>query len=67
MKRNEKLVGETFEVLVEEVSKNNPEVLTGRTRSNKLVHFKGDKNLIGTMVNVKIENAKTFTLEGTIV
>ncbi|NLV88576.1 MAG: tRNA (N6-isopentenyl adenosine(37)-C2)-methylthiotransferase MiaB [Tissierellia bacterium] len=67
LKRNEKLVGETFEVLVEEVSKNNPEVLTGRTRSNKLVHFKGDKNLIGTMVNVKIENAKTFTLEGTIV
>ena len=56
-----------FEVLVEGVSKNNPEVLTERTRSNKLVHFKGDKNLIGTMVNVKIENAKTFTLEGTIV
>ena len=65
--KNEKLLGETFEVLVEEVSKNNPEVLTGRTRSNKLVHFKGDKSLIGTMVNVKIENAKTFTLEGNIV
>jgi len=67
LRKNEKLLGETFEVLVEEVSKNNPEVLTGRTRSNKLVHFKGDKNLIGTMVNVKIEEAKTFFLEGTIV
>ena len=37
---NQKLVGETLEVLVEEVSKNNPDVLTGRSRTNKLIHFK---------------------------
>lgn len=67
LRKNEKLVGNTYEVLVEEVSKNNPEVLTGRTRSNKLVHFKGDKNLIGALVNVNIDTAKTFFLEGTIV
>ena len=41
-----KVTRETFEVLVEEVSKNNPEVLTGRTRSNKLVHFKEIKVLL---------------------
>ncbi|WP_353095230.1 tRNA (N6-isopentenyl adenosine(37)-C2)-methylthiotransferase MiaB [Tissierella praeacuta] len=64
---NQSLIGETFEVLVEEVSKNNTEVLTGRTRANKLVHFKGGKQLIGSMVNVKIENVKTFTLEGNLV
>lgn len=64
---NQQLVGETMEVLVEEVSKNNAEVLTGRTRSNKLVHFKGNEELIGSLVNVKIENVKTFTLEGSLV
>ncbi|MST99947.1 tRNA (N6-isopentenyl adenosine(37)-C2)-methylthiotransferase MiaB [Tissierella pigra] len=64
---NQKLVGETLEVLVEEVSKNNPDVLTGRSRTNKLIHFKGDKSLIGSIVNVKIENVKTFTLEGELI
>jgi len=64
---NQKLIGDTLEVLVEEVSKNNPDVLTGRTRTSKIVHFKGDESLIGTIVNVKIENVKTFTLEGSLV
>ncbi|WP_313756495.1 tRNA (N6-isopentenyl adenosine(37)-C2)-methylthiotransferase MiaB [Tissierella sp.] len=64
---NQKLLGKTLEVLVEEISKNNTEVLTGRTRTNKLVHFKGSKELIGSLVNIKIENVKTFTLEGSIV
>ena len=64
---NKKLIGETFDILVEEISKNNEEVLTGRTRGNRLVHFKGKEDLIGTIVNVKIESAKTFTLEGSIV
>ncbi len=67
LKNNKKLLGKTYEILVEEVSKNNPEILTGRTRTNKLVHFKGNENLIGSIVNVKIENVKTFTLEGSIV
>ncbi|MBU5314303.1 tRNA (N6-isopentenyl adenosine(37)-C2)-methylthiotransferase MiaB [Tissierella carlieri] len=64
---NQKLVGKTLEVLVEEVSKNNTEVLTGRSRNNKLVHFKGNEDLIGSIVSVKIENVKTFTLEGSLV
>ncbi len=64
---NQKLIGETLEVLVEEVSKNNDEVLTGRARNNKLVHFKGNEELIGSTVNIKIENVKTFTLEGSLV
>ncbi len=64
---NQELIGETLEVLVEEVSKNNADALTGRTRGSKLVHFVGSKELIGTLVNVKIENAKTFTLEGSLI
>ena len=38
---NEALVGQVVEVLVEGASKANPEMSTGRTRNNKLVHFPG--------------------------
>ena len=64
---NEKLLNKTVKVLVEEVSKNNEEILSGRTNSGKLVHFKADENLIGDIVDVKITSVKTFTLEGVLV
>jgi tRNA-2-methylthio-N6-dimethylallyladenosine synthase len=67
LEKNEKLIGEIVEVLVEDVSKNNDKILNGRTRSSKLVHFPGDKELIGKLINVRIDEVKTFTLEGTIV
>ncbi len=57
-------VGNTYEVLVEEQSKLEPNILTGRTNNNSLVHFKGDKNLIGELVQVKITDCKTFYLIG---
>ena len=34
------------------------------TEDNKLVNFKGDKSMIGQIVDVKIIKAKTYTLEG---
>ncbi|SCG83367.1 bifunctional enzyme involved in thiolation and methylation of tRNA [Proteiniborus sp. DW1] len=55
------------EVLVEETSKTDSTVLSGRTRTSKLVHFKGDKDLIGKIVKVKIDNTKTWTLEGMLI
>lgn len=67
LEHNKSLIGETVEILVEETSKNNCDVLTGRTRKFKVVHFKGDKKLIGSLVNIKIENVKTFTLEGSLI
>ncbi|WP_425449681.1 tRNA (N6-isopentenyl adenosine(37)-C2)-methylthiotransferase MiaB [Dethiothermospora halolimnae] len=63
-KSNEKYNGEVVEVLVEGTSKTDDTVLSGRTRTNKLVHFKGDKGLRGQLVNVKITTTKTWTLEG---
>ncbi len=65
--KNAKYQDKIVEVLVEEISKNNKEVLSGRTRTGKLVHFKGDESLIGKFVNVKITKPKTFTLEGFII
>lgn len=64
---NENYKGKVVKVLAEDISKNDEKVLNGRTGSNKLVHFKGDKKLIGTFVDIKISNVKTFTLEGYIV
>lgn len=64
---NSSYIGQTVKVLVEDISKNDETVLSGRTDSSKLVHFKGNKELIGTFVDVKITNVKTFTLEGHIV
>lgn len=61
---NEKLKGQTLEVLVEGESKNNPNVLAGRTRTNKLVHFEGPKELIGKFVQVKITETPTFYIKG---
>lgn len=59
--------GQVLEVLVEGESKNNPDVLSGYTRKNKLVNFRGPKSAIGTLVNVKITEAKTWTLDGMMV
>ncbi|MET3207780.1 UNVERIFIED_CONTAM: tRNA-2-methylthio-N6-dimethylallyladenosine synthase [Paenibacillus sp. PvR008] len=64
---NGRLRGEVVEVLVESESKNNSEVLAGRTRSNKLVHFEGSKDLIGTFVQVKITEPMTFYIQGDLV
>ena len=60
----EKYLGEISEVLVEGKSKKNDQVLTGRNRQNKTVNFVGDERLIGQLVNVKIIDAKSFSLTG---
>lgn len=62
--KNEALRGKVVEVLVEGVSKKDPNVLSGRTRNNKLVNFKGDPSMIGQFVKVKIIEPLTWTLKG---
>ncbi|MCP1305801.1 tRNA (N6-isopentenyl adenosine(37)-C2)-methylthiotransferase MiaB [Paenibacillus tyrfis] len=64
---NERLKGQTLEVLVEGESKNNAAVLAGRTRTNKLVHFEGPKELVGRFVQVKITETPTFYIKGELV
>lgn len=61
---NQKQVGNTYEVLVEGISHQNPEILTGRSDNNSLIHFEGDKSLIGQTIPVKIIDNKTFYLIG---
>ena len=62
---NEPLVGRTVSVLCEGPSKTNPERLMGRTRTNKIVIFEGEPDLVGQLVNIGIERATGFSLYGT--
>jgi len=64
LKKNESLLGKKFEVLVEGVSKKNSEELQGRTRTNKIVVFKGKEELIGNIVSVKIISSGCWALRG---
>lgn len=63
---NEKYVGTIQRILVEGTSKNNDEMLTGRTESNKVVVFEGDKNLIGTTKDIEITENCLWYLKGKI-
>lgn len=64
---NEELAGKSVEILVEGISKNSFSMMTGRTRTNKIVNFKGKTDLTGQLVNVIIDNTGTWSLEGTLV
>ncbi|MCX7842104.1 MAG: tRNA (N6-isopentenyl adenosine(37)-C2)-methylthiotransferase MiaB, partial [Clostridia bacterium] len=44
---NDKLLGCEVEVLVEGLSKNSVYMYTGRTRTNKIVNFKGNEEMVG--------------------
>jgi tRNA-2-methylthio-N6-dimethylallyladenosine synthase len=61
---NQRLVGQTVEVLCEGPSKTNPSRLMGRTRTNKIIIFEGPEELAGTLVDVLIERATGFSLYG---
>ena len=61
---NQKYVGTIQKVLVEGESKNNKDLLTGRTDSNKVVIFEGSKELIGTMQNLRIVSEHMWYLRG---
>jgi tRNA-2-methylthio-N6-dimethylallyladenosine synthase len=61
---NERFADKVVKVLVEGCSKKNPEVLSGRTENNKLVNLKANKETIGKIVEVKITEAKTWSLKG---
>lgn len=67
LKSNQKYIGRTMEVLIEKFeTRNNKNIITGRSRNNKIVHIPFDKDLTGEFVNVKITNAKTWYLQGEI-
>ncbi len=62
-----RFVGKTERVLVEGPSKKNKDVLSSRTSTNKIVLFEGSSELEGEFVDVRIVEAKTWTLYGELI
>ena len=61
---NEKYIGTMQKVLVEGYSKNNTNMLSGRTDSNKVVIFEGKEELINKMIDIKIVSEHMWYLKG---
>ncbi|MDF1655059.1 MAG: tRNA (N6-isopentenyl adenosine(37)-C2)-methylthiotransferase MiaB [Coxiellaceae bacterium] len=62
-----RMVGTEQVVLVTGVSKKDVNALGARTENNRVVNFKGDQQLIGQMVTVRITEAKPNSLGGELV
>ena len=61
---NKKLEGTIQKCLVTDISEKDKNKVCGYTENMKLVNIKGPKSLIGKIVNVKILDAKSFSLDG---
>ena len=68
--KNRELVGQKLMVLAEQDRDSGTSMgtsaLTGRTSTNKIVHFLGRKDLIGFLVPVRITKAATHSLKGSV-
>ena len=62
--RNKEYIGTIQNVLIEGKSKNNGNMLTGRTDSNKVVVLNGSDELIGKLIPIKITADHMWYLEG---
>ncbi len=62
---NRKLLGSVEEVMAEGPSAKDPRMCSGRTRTNKMVHWPEADAKPGELVRVRIEKARTFVLHGT--
>lgn len=65
LEENMKLAGKKLEVLVEGYSLKNNQ-LEGRLENNLIVNFRGDEEMIGKFIMLKITDAKSFYLKGKI-
>ncbi|MBR3229611.1 MAG: tRNA (N6-isopentenyl adenosine(37)-C2)-methylthiotransferase MiaB [Bacilli bacterium] len=63
---NEKYLGKTVKVLIERESSKKG-ALMGYTDTMKLVNVKGNTDLIGNIVDVKISDVKSFSMDGEII
>ena len=69
---NQAELGNTVEALVEGPSKRDPRILVGHSPKNKTVHFEAREglapsDLVGKLVDVKVDEARTWYLRGPMV
>ena len=66
-RQNDAMLGKTIRVLLDSVGKNGDGFLSGRTEGNVIVETKGDTSLIGSFVDVMIDKAMNWAVQGIIV
>lgn len=64
LEKNRELEGAVQEILIDSVSRNGNDDISGRTRTNKIVNFKGDRSQLGKTIQVKIKKAFLHSLRG---
>lgn len=63
-RRNRAVIGDTFQVLVDGVSRTRKEMLAGREPGNRIVHFPGDASMAGRMAEIRITACGKHSLVG---
>ena len=64
---NLRMLGTIQKVLITGISEKDDNKVCGYTENMKLVNVEADKKVIGEIINVKITDAKSFSLDGVIV
>ena len=67
LEKNQELIGKNIEVFVEGVSKKNDDVLTGRSRTNKVINFAGPKELVHAEAVIHVKEAYTWYVSGELI
>lgn len=67
LQKNELEVGKVLNCLVEGPSKTNPSIMSARTRTNKIVVFRGEQKMVGMMLPLRINGYSLTHLEGEII
>lgn len=65
--QSKKIEGKTMDVLVEDINRQDPSLVTGRLSNNLTVHLPGDESLIGQIVPVRLSECKGFYYIGELV
>ena len=64
--KSKKMVGKEVEILVESMSSKYNNMVTGRTKNNKMINIPGNKDLIGEILDIKITELNNKSLKGEV-
>ena len=64
--KSKKMVGKEVEILVESMSSKYNNMVTGRTKNNKMINIPGNKDLIGKILDIKITELNNKSLKGEV-
>lgn len=65
--QTERHQGKILEALIEEVNESSPGLVTGRLSNNTIVHIPGDESLVGSLVQVSLDECHGFYYLGHMV